>query len=66
VDQFLVGGGHLNDFGVDGAFHLASGLTASGGIQYEQWFFPALRSTAQSDITASVRLTFHRAWRIRR
>ena len=64
VDQFLVGGGHLNDFGVDGAFQLASGLMASGGIQYEQWDFPALRSTVQSDITASVQLTFHPAWQV--
>jgi len=64
VDRFLVDGGHLNDFGVDGALQLASGLTASGGIQYEQWYFPALRSTVQSDITASVQLTFHPAWRV--
>ena len=64
VDQFLVQGGHLNDFRVDGAFQLASGLTASGAIQYEQWHFPALRSTVQSDITASVQLTFHPAWRV--
>jgi hypothetical protein len=64
VDQFLVDGGHLNDFGVDGAFQLASSLTASGGIQYEQWYFPALRSSVESDITASVQLTFHPAWRV--
>jgi membrane-associated phospholipid phosphatase len=53
------GGGHANDFSAQCDFKLGPEVNFTGVVQYEQWNFPVLRSTAQSDVTASVQLTFH-------
>ena len=53
------GGGHANDFVAQCEFRLRPEVTFTGMVQYEQWNFPVLRSTAQSDVTASVQLTFY-------
>jgi hypothetical protein len=53
------GGGHSNDFSAQFDFKLRPEVTITGLLQYEQWNFPVLRSTAQSDVTASVQLTYH-------
>ena len=31
----------------------------TGTLQYEQWNFPVMRASAQSDVLASIQLTFH-------
>ena len=53
------GGGHANDFSAQCDFKLGPEVNFTGVVQYEQWNFPVLRSTAQSDVSASVQLTFH-------
>jgi membrane-associated phospholipid phosphatase len=64
VDKAFIGGGRLNDFrgGID--WMVQKNLAISGSIQYEQWKFPVLSATGQSNITASVQLTLYPNWRI--
>jgi hypothetical protein len=45
---------------------MGSGVSISGLFQYEQWRFPVLNLTRQSDVTASVQLTFYPRWGIHR
>jgi hypothetical protein len=40
-------------------------LAVSGFFQYEQWKFPVLSPVGQSDVTASLQLTFYPHWRTR-
>ncbi len=53
------GGGHANDFSAQYECNLRPDVSFTGFLQYEQWNFPVLRSSAQSNVTASVQLTFH-------
>jgi hypothetical protein len=64
--EFLPGGGGLHDFGVKGEFELRSDLSLQGFVQYERWNFPVLASTPQSDVTASVQLTFYPKWSLKK
>ena len=59
VNAESAGGGHANDFSARCDFKLRPEVTFTGLLQYEQWNFPVLRSSTQSDVTASVQLTFH-------
>jgi hypothetical protein len=59
VNEKGEGGGHANDFAAQCEFKLRPDVTFYGLVQYEQWNFPVLRSTAQSNVTASVQLAFH-------
>ena len=59
VDRVFLAGGQLNDFGATTEVEVSRGLALSGGFQYEQWKFPVLQPTRQSDTTAWVKLTFH-------
>lgn len=59
TDATGAGGGHANDFSAQCDFKLRPEITFTGLLQYEQWNFPVLRSTAQSDVTVSVQLTYH-------
>jgi membrane-associated phospholipid phosphatase len=52
------GGGHANDFSAQCDFRLRPDVSFTGVLQYEQWNFPVLRPAGQSDVTASVQLTF--------
>lgn len=63
--QKLIGGGRLADYSASSEFLLGHNLSLSGLFQYEQWMFPVLSATRQSDTTASVQLTFypHAGWR---
>jgi membrane-associated phospholipid phosphatase len=64
VDKAFIGGGRLNDFrgGID--WMVRKDLALSGSMQYEQWKFPVLSATGQSNVTASVQLTLYPNWRI--
>jgi hypothetical protein len=53
------GGGHTNDFSARCDFKLRPEITFTGTLQYEQWNFPVMRASAQSDVLASIQLTFH-------
>jgi len=56
------GGGRLADYSVRGEFMLRHDLSISGQVQYEQWRFPVVNLMRQSDVTASVQLTFFPRW----
>jgi hypothetical protein len=43
---------------------LRSRLAVSGLLPYEQWRFPVLSPTGQSNFTASLQLTFYPNWRL--
>jgi hypothetical protein len=58
------GGGRLADYSAQGEVMLGRDLSVSGMLQYEQWRFPALNSVRQSDVTASVQVTFCPRWRL--
>jgi hypothetical protein len=66
VDKEFIGGGRLNDFAGHADFMLRPGLAISGLLQYEQWKFPVLSPTGQSNFSASVQLTLYPNWRIRK
>jgi membrane-associated phospholipid phosphatase len=56
--QFVPFGGTLTDGGVNAAFWLNSMFSISGSLQYEQWDFPVLAPTRQSDVSTSIQFTF--------
>jgi hypothetical protein len=66
VDKFLARGGRLNDFSAGTELMLTRQLAFSGSVQYEQWNFPVLRLGPQSDVTASVQLTYSPRWKIKK
>jgi membrane-associated phospholipid phosphatase len=66
VDQYLAGGGHLNDFSAAAECRLGPRAAVSGQAQYEEWNFPALRPGPESDFSTSVQLTFHPGLRWRK
>jgi hypothetical protein len=59
------GGGAAVDYSARGDVMLGSNLSLSGFVQYEQWRFPVLSATSQSDVTAFFQFTFYPHWRIR-
>jgi membrane-associated phospholipid phosphatase len=65
VSPRFIGGGRQVDYAARSDFMLGHDLSVSGLVQYEQWVFPVLNPTRQSDVTASVQLTFYPRWRIR-
>lgn len=66
VSHAFLEGGRLADYSARADVAVSSQLSLSGMLQYEQWRFPLLSATRQSDTTASVQMTFYphlRAWR---
>jgi hypothetical protein len=57
VDHSFLEGGHMNDWGIGSNWMLRSGIVVSATVQYEQWGFPLLSATAQSNLTASFQFT---------
>jgi len=64
VSPRFIEGGRLVDYSVSGDFRLSQMVTFSGLLQYEQWRFPVISASRQSDVTASVQLTYYPKWRI--
>jgi len=64
VSPDFVGGGRQADYSAQSEFMIGANVSVSGLLQYEQWRFPVLNSTRQSDVTASLQLTFYPRWRI--
>ena len=62
VDKAFLQGGTLQDFNVRTDLVLTHTLGIAGFIQRETWNFPVLSPTAQTDTTASIRLTFCPHW----
>jgi hypothetical protein len=66
VSKNFIGGGRLVDYSASANVMLSRNVSLSGLLQYEQWRFPVLAPTSQSDITTSIRLTYYPKWRIAR
>ena len=66
VYRDFIQGGRLADYSARGDYTLGSRLAFSGQFQYEQWWFPILSSSKQSNETASLQLTFYPHGRIRK
>ncbi len=66
VAHAFIEGGRLVDYSGQGEFMLGPQVAISGFLQYEQWRFPVLNQARQSDVTASLQLTFYPHWRIGR
>jgi len=66
VSKEFIGGGRLNDYGGAVELMVKPNLSISGLFQYEQWKFPVISNTGESNVTASVQLTFYPNWRIRK
>jgi len=64
VSPALAGGGRLVDYSARSEFMAGRNISVSAFLQYEQWRFPILSSTGQSDVTASVQLTIYPHWRV--
>jgi hypothetical protein len=58
-DTRFVGGGHLTDLSAHADISLRRSLTLSGMLQYERWAFPLLAPTPQSNVAASIQVTFY-------
>jgi hypothetical protein len=66
VSPAFIEGGRLVDYSASSQFMLGPAVSISGLVQYEQWRFPVLNPNRQSDVTASVQLTFYPRWHIQR
>jgi hypothetical protein len=64
VSPRFIEGGRLVDYSAQTQFMLGAQLSVSGFVQYEQWRFPVVSANRQSDVTASVQLTYYPKWRI--
>ena len=60
--QFLPQGGTQNDAAVTADILGKSGFRFSGMLQYERWQIPILATNRQSNITASVQLSYWPKW----
>lgn len=65
VSPEFIGGGRLADYSAQSELMLGRDISLSGLLQYEQWKFPVLSTMRQSDVTASVMLTFWPKWHTR-
>jgi hypothetical protein len=59
VSKDFLGGGRLADYSAAGNIMLARNLSLNGYLQYEEWNFRLLSAAVQSNVTASVQLTFY-------
>jgi len=55
---FLPGGGTQNDASINADFFIRSSFTVSTAVQYERWQIPLLAPGPQSNVAASVQITF--------
>ena len=63
---FLPGGGTQNDASVRFLWQARPEWSVNAFVQYERWLVPALRPTAQQNITSQVQVTFRPHWQIHR
>ncbi len=66
VSKDFIGGGRLVDYSASGNFLASPRFSVSALLQYEQWSFPVLAQNQQSNVTASLQLTYSPKWRITR
>ena len=63
VNPEFLEGGRLVDYSAQAEFMLGSQIGMAGLLQYEQWRFPLLAASRQTDVTTSVQLTYYPKWR---
>ena len=63
VYKDFIQGGRLADYSARGDYTLGRSFALTALFRHEQWWFPVLSSSRQSDETASVQLTFYPHWR---
>jgi len=54
VSKDFIGGGRLIDYSASGEARISRQFGFSGLVQYEQWRFPVLAASRQSNVTASI------------
>jgi hypothetical protein len=59
VSLKFIEGGRLADYSLKSELMIGHNVSVSGLLQYEQWNFPALASTPQSNVTGSIQLTLY-------
>jgi hypothetical protein len=63
--DYLPGGGTLTDVGMRGDLWTSSELSFSANVQYENWTFPVIQPGQQTDVSASLQVTFWPSrWRL--
>jgi len=58
VDREFVLGGHYQDGSVKANFSVRKDWDISAMLQYENWHFPALASTLQTNVSSSLQITY--------
>jgi hypothetical protein len=58
LDPSFLSGGALRDLTAQGEWAVTPKLSLAATVQQERWHFPALLAAAQSDLTASVQISF--------
>jgi len=66
VYKDFIEGGRLTDYSARGEYMFGNHVALSGLCQYEQWWFPALSSSKQSNETVSLQLTYYPHWQSRK
>jgi hypothetical protein len=59
VSPNFIGGGRLADYSAKSELMIGHHVSVSGLLQYEQWSFPDLAPTPQSNVTGSVQVTLY-------
>jgi membrane-associated phospholipid phosphatase len=62
--SFLPGGGTQSDAGTHLLWKVHRNLQVDAFVQYERWLIPALKPTAEHNVTGQLQLTFNPKWRI--
>ena len=62
VSRAFIGGGRAVVYSLQGDALIRRDLSIAGWLQYEQWNFPMLAATRQSNVTASLQITFYPHW----
>lgn len=65
VSPHFLEGGEYNDFGARADLLICPQLSLTSSLQYEQWDFPLLSTTKNSNLTASLQLTYWPRWKTR-
>jgi len=66
VSKDFIGGGRSVDYSAHGDFLLSPKVGFSGSLQFEQWRYPVLSPVGQSNVSASLQLTFYPHWQTRK
>jgi hypothetical protein len=66
VSPNFIGGGRLADYSAKSELMIGRRVSVSGLLQYEQWSFPELAPTPQSNVTGSIQVTLYPNFRLQK